>query len=69
MSWVIWIAALGLAFRTELSQGYIAGLLLLGLVPYLVSIHLVEPWLEKRARKNANVGKEIAKVENSTRPK
>lgn len=48
LSWCTWAFALWVAFMARAPQVVVIGLMALGLVPYLVAIHLVEPWLLKR---------------------
>ncbi len=43
----IWVGAMATAFLTRIPQIYAAALLLFGFIPYLVVLHIIEPWLEK----------------------
>ncbi|MFG6459159.1 hypothetical protein [Roseateles sp. BYS96W] len=43
-----WFGALALCLVTSVSALWLAGLIALGLVPYLLSLHVVEPWLERQ---------------------
>lgn len=46
--WITWMLALVLMFTTHVAHLVIAGLCILSVVPYMVSIKRVEPWLERR---------------------
>jgi hypothetical protein len=48
LSWLIWGVAFWLAVSTHIPQIYLVLLFFGGFIPYLVSIHVIEPWLDKR---------------------
>jgi hypothetical protein len=50
LSLAIWSLCVVLALRTTLAQVWVIGIAALGLAPYLVSLHFVEPWIAKRER-------------------
>ena len=49
LSWVIWIAAPCAAIFGHKSQLYVVAMWLLGFVPYLIALQVIEPWLLRRA--------------------
>ena len=54
-SWAVWVSAIVLGFTEVIPQGIVPLLFVLGLAPYLTSLHIVEPWLirrEERKRQN-----------------
>jgi hypothetical protein len=50
----IWLIAVAVALRTNVSQIIIGAIALLGLAPYLISLHLIEPRLGRGATKQGN---------------
>jgi len=48
LSWLIWGVTLWLAVRTRISQIYLVLLLFGGFVPYLLVLHVIEPWFNRR---------------------
>jgi len=57
-SWVIWISAVFVRLMNPIPQGVVILLFAAGLVPYLASLHIVEPWLmhrEERKRQKRRV--------------
>jgi hypothetical protein len=47
LSWLVWIVTLVLAIGTDIGQGSLLLLGLSGFVPYLLSMHVIEPWLNR----------------------
>lgn len=48
VSWAVWAVALLLAFTTAIPQVAVLLIMVLGFMPYILSIKLVEPWLVRR---------------------
>jgi len=49
-SWTIWLAATALALTTHIAQLWVVALWIAGFAPYILSIQVVEPWLQRRLR-------------------
>ena len=47
LCWAIWLSALWVAVVVRGPGIYVALLLLSGFAPYVLSLHVIEPWLEK----------------------
>jgi hypothetical protein len=47
-SWLVWAVALLLAFTTTISQAVVLLIMLIGFAPYIISLHIIEPWLMRR---------------------
>ena len=43
-----WVVALAVALLTAVPQLLVVALVLLGFAPYLLFLHVVEPWLARR---------------------
>jgi hypothetical protein len=53
-SWSIWLGGLCFAFVTGASQVSLLLIMVLGFVPYIISIQLVEPWLMRRVESSSH---------------
>ena len=51
VTWAVWLSALCVGLFWHASSFCVAGLFLIGFVPYLLSIHFIEPWLAKRGER------------------
>ena len=54
MSWTLWLACLGIAVLTTAPRIYVVALFVVGFVPYLVSINIIEPRLAHTAEQDSN---------------
>jgi hypothetical protein len=50
VTWVIWLTSLVAACVQWIPQMVLLLLMLCGFAPYMLSIHVVEPWLMRRSR-------------------
>ena len=48
LSWMIWAGVVAAGCMTEVNQFILALLFLIGFAPYLASMHVIEPWLERK---------------------
>jgi hypothetical protein len=48
MSLAIWLFAFVAALRTSIPQIFVVALVFLGFTPYLLALHVLEPWLARR---------------------
>ena len=48
-SWFIWASGLFVAFATDVPKIIVILIIAFGFAPYLLSLHVVEPWLIRRA--------------------
>jgi hypothetical protein len=47
-TWIVWAVALFLALKTAISQAMVLLIVGIGFAPYIISLHVIEPWLIRR---------------------
>lgn len=56
LSWSVALLAVAIALTTDVPQSVVLLLFISSIVPYLASLQLLEPWLERRAEQRGPSG-------------